>query len=80
MVKAKKQQIKVTISEEVYRSYDEENAGICLACGEWKFGDCEPDARNYECDACGQPRVYGLMEAFMRGNVVIGGKDEEEAT
>lgn len=41
-----------------------DNPGFCLACGEEAF-DCEPDARGYECDACGERKVYGAAEILM---------------
>jgi len=38
--------------------------GICLACGATAHG-VEPDARQYVCEACGQPKVYGGEEIVM---------------
>ncbi len=38
-----------------------DNPGFCLACG-LEHGGCEPDAREYECEACGEPTVYGADE------------------
>lgn len=38
-----------------------DNPGFCLACGNEQEG-CEPDARKYECEACGQKQVYGAQE------------------
>lgn len=43
---------------------DCENPGFCLACGADADG-CEPDARNYECDECEQPMVFGAAEVLM---------------
>lgn len=37
---------------------EDDNLGFCLACGEQAFG-IEPDARKYECEVCGELRVYG---------------------
>jgi hypothetical protein len=37
------------------------NPGFCLACGEDADG-CEPDARNYECECCGEKQVFGAEE------------------
>ena len=45
-------------------------AGFCLACGEEADG-CEPDARRYECDCCGQRKVYGIEELLMMGLVKL---------
>lgn len=38
-----------------------DNPGFCLACGN-EQGGCEPDAREYECEACGEEQVYGAEE------------------
>ena len=35
-----------------------DNPGFCLKCGLEADG-CEPDARKYECEACGEMAVYG---------------------
>lgn len=40
------------------------NPGFCLACGEDAEG-CEPDAREYECEICGERAVYGAEELLM---------------
>lgn len=44
--------------------------GVCIACGEEAYG-VEPDARNYTCESCGKPKVFGLEECLMRGWVRI---------
>lgn len=36
-------------------------SGFCRACGESQ-GGCEPDARGYECESCGEHAVYGAEE------------------
>lgn len=41
-----------------------ENPGFCLACGEETTG-VEPDARDYTCEFCGEPCVYGAAEILM---------------
>jgi hypothetical protein len=38
-----------------------DNPGFCLSCGAEADG-CEPDARNYVCDECGEAKVYGAEE------------------
>jgi hypothetical protein len=35
--------------------------GLCIACGE-DFLHVEPDARGYECGACGENTVFGAEE------------------
>ena len=42
-----------------------DNPGFCLACGNEQEG-CEPDARKYECEACGENKVYGAEELMLR--------------
>ena len=41
-----------------------ENPGFCRACGAEADG-CEPDARNYECEACGEAEVFGAEELLL---------------
>jgi len=41
-----------------------DNPGFCIACGEEADG-CEPDAREYECESCGERKVYGAEELAM---------------
>jgi hypothetical protein len=31
--------------------------------------NCEPDARNYKCEACGERRVFGAAELVFMGRV-----------
>lgn len=42
-----------------------DGTGFCLACGAER-GECEPDAREYECEECGQHKVYGAEELLMQ--------------
>lgn len=41
-----------------------DNPGFCIACGEDADG-CEPDARDYECECCGEDAVFGAEELLM---------------
>jgi hypothetical protein len=41
-----------------------DNPGFCLACGEEADG-CEPDAREYKCECCGEREVYGAAELLI---------------
>jgi hypothetical protein len=45
---------------------DADCVGFCLACGAEADG-VEPDANKYECECCGEPRVYGAAEFALRG-------------
>jgi hypothetical protein len=46
------------------------DTGYCLACMVEASG-VEPDARQYECEACGAHRVYGCEELLMMGRIEI---------
>ena len=46
--------------------FGDENPGFCINCGEERDG-CEPDARNYPCEACGENKVYGASELISMG-------------
>lgn len=41
-----------------------DNPGFCLECGHEVEG-VEPDAREIECEACGEHRVFGAEELLM---------------
>ncbi len=43
-----------------------DNPGFCIACGADADG-CEPDARNYRCECCGEHQVFGAEEIFLMG-------------
>jgi hypothetical protein len=46
------------------RMFGTDNPGFCLACGNEQEG-CEPDARNYVCEACGERKVFGAEELVL---------------
>ena len=41
-----------------------DNPGFCTHCGADAKG-VEPDARKYQCEACGEPSVYGAEELLL---------------
>lgn len=51
--------------------------GFCLACGE-EAGPVEPDARKYDCESCGQPKVYGLEELATMGLLRLDAEDSDD--
>ena len=57
-----------SIKLEQYIQLDEDMAGLCTACGH-EQGGCEPDARNYTCEACEQDTVWGPHWYLMSGAV-----------
>ena len=56
--------MKVTIDQIIEAVEQDDNLGFCLACGEEAFG-VEPDACKYECEICGQHKVYGAEELLI---------------
>jgi len=46
--------------------------GFCIACGNLQEG-CEPDAREYVCEECGEKKVYGIEELAIMGYVKVTG-------
>jgi hypothetical protein len=63
------------LTQEDYVYGDENGEGFCLACREQAFGYCEPDARNYKCEECGEHQVFGLGELLIMGLIEF--KEEE---
>ena len=47
---------------------EDEGGGFCVGCGAEQMG-CEPDARQYKCEDCGQNKVYGAAELILCGVV-----------
>jgi hypothetical protein len=41
-----------------------DNPGFCIACGA-EAESVEPDACEYECEECGEPKVYGAEELLL---------------
>lgn len=41
-----------------------DNPGFCLACGHEQEG-CEPDAEDYECEVCGEHKVWGAAQVLL---------------
>jgi hypothetical protein len=46
-----------------------DDPGFCIACGH-EQGGCEPDARRYQCEACGERQVYGAEELALIAIVI----------
>ena len=57
-----------TFTVEQIQEADADYGGFCIACGEEAYG-VEPDARNYECESCGERKVFGAMEIALMGLV-----------
>jgi hypothetical protein len=54
----------VTLDDVMEAIREDDNSGFCLACGEQAYG-VEPDARQYTCESCGAPQVYGAEEILI---------------
>ncbi len=63
-----KSERKLMFTLEQIQAADDDQAGFCLHCGNMQF-NCEPDARNYRCEACGERRVFGASELVFMGRV-----------
>jgi hypothetical protein len=65
----------IKLSTAEYQELSEDNAGVCIACGEIWFGGIEPDARKYKCNSCSAHAVYGISEALLNGSIRITDED-----
>ena len=61
----------IRLSEDTYRNYQNEYNGICVRCGYTRWGETEPDARNYPCEECETNNVYGIDELLVMGQIII---------
>ena len=59
----------IQLSEDEYLRHRDDYDGCCAACGEWTIGGVEPDAQNYECDACGIDQVFGAEQLLLMGKI-----------
>lgn len=66
------------LSSDAFEEHMDSSDGFCTACGEWTGGGCEPDARKYECEMCGEHAVYGAEEMMVMGMVVLTDDDDDE--
>lgn len=53
-----------SLDEIIEAVQEDDGSGFCLACGEQAWG-VEPDARKYECESCGEFKVYGAEECLL---------------
>jgi len=66
---------KVTLEQVMTAVESGDYIGICIGCGYEQEG-VEPDARKYECEDCGERKVYGAEELLfaMGGYNIVGAK------
>jgi hypothetical protein len=60
----------ITIDQLTDSILEDQFIGFCIACRQMVDG-CEPDARGYRCEACGEPCVYGAEEILIMGLAVL---------
>jgi hypothetical protein len=53
-------------SVQLIQQMDDDMQGFCLACGNVN-DSVEPDAQRYECECCGEEKVYGASELALMG-------------
>lgn len=69
----------IYLKESIYKNLSNEMAGICIGCYAVNYG-VEPDARRYECELCGESKVYGIDELLIYGAITIMDEiDEKDA-
>lgn len=56
--------MELSLEEVMAAVENDENVGFCLDCGNEQMG-VEPDAENYECEACGAKRVFGAEQILI---------------
>lgn len=54
----------ITSARVIQAVEEDDNTGFCHACGA-DASDCEPDAREYECETCGELAVFSAEETLM---------------
>ncbi len=62
--------IELTKAEMSDAMFGLDSPGRCTACGAEAYG-VEPDACEYVCEECGEPKAYGLEELLMMGLIDI---------
>ncbi len=50
-------------SLDIWEGHRGEYIGLCASCGD-ESSECEPDARAYSCEGCGEAAVFGA-ESYM---------------
>jgi len=56
--------MKISFDSVMEAAEADEYMGFCIACGAEAY-NVEPDARKYECEECGENKVYGAEELLM---------------
>lgn len=68
----------IKMTPEHYEELTEDYIGICLHCGH-EQSQCEPDARNYTCEECDLPQVFGTEQLMLEGKIEFKESSDDEA-
>lgn len=60
----------IRMTESDFCRLRDSSGGVCRSCKEECHG-VEPDARNYECEACGARQVCGVEQLLIMGQINI---------
>lgn len=60
----------IELNWEEIKQADDDNIGYCVNC-KAEQDCCEPDARHYTCESCGQSQVFGIQELLLNDMVKI---------
>jgi len=63
---------KIEVTLDAIQELDDARQGLCVWCGAVREF-CEPDAYQYDCEACGGRTVYGAENLVLMGLVVVAG-------
>lgn len=58
------------LSQPEFHALTRDDIGLCTYCGSEREC-CEPDAREYCCEDCGEMAVYGAEELLIMGRIVL---------
>jgi hypothetical protein len=59
------ERVGITVADVIAAIEEDACIGFCRACGADHWGSVEPDARNYVCESCGRPEVFGAEELLL---------------
>lgn len=66
------------ITKEDFERLNEENGGICLACGALQDSGIEPDVEGYTCSECNEDKVCGIEQAVLLGQLAVKDQDDQD--
>lgn len=67
----------ITMSLQRVQEADDSCCGFCISCHHEQAG-VEPDGEKYQCEECGERRVYGAAQCVLLGYINIESEEDEE--